>query len=280
MLPKTQQDTPRCIVCAAPSGRYSLEAGSYRICKCGNCGLEYTWPIPSEETIQEFYREYSDIRANNNIVMLNAERNFSEIRKYFPGNDFSIFDFGCGNGEFVEVAGRNCIGFDIFNKSGNERVITDISDVSGRRFDAITLWGVLEHLTDPVQSIRAVADILKVDGLIAITTVNAEGSIPFYYKPPEHLTYWTKSSIEEIFKVIGLDFEIIKYEPYNMLQNSDIYIDRLLSRTPILLREAIMRCRQFLPDIVEVPTNEAFIIAKRRDPGFASSASAIDQSHP
>lgn len=276
MLQALSQDIPVCIICAAPSGDYSIKLDNYRIYKCVNCGLEYTWPIPSEDAIREFYSQYSDIRASRDIVSMNAKRNFEKIVNYFGRKDISILDFGCGNGEFMNIAGDKCIGIELRRKAENIRIFTSTINIKDIKFDAITMWGVLEHLTDPVGSVSEIKSMLKEDGIFVITTVNAEGIIPFYHKPPEHLTYWTKRSMEIFLGKFNLD--IVEYNQYEMLQRSDVYIDRLLSRTPSMYKGPIMQCRQFLPDIVEIPTNEVFVVARSRDRDSHSSRGFADES--
>jgi 2-polyprenyl-3-methyl-5-hydroxy-6-metoxy-1,4-benzoquinol methylase len=263
MIEEIIKDIPCCVVCSAPSGKYSINVGLYRIYKCGNCGLEYTWPIPSDDEIRDFYKGYYDVRAAHEIVSINAKRNLEKINSYFPEGNISILDFGCGDGDFVNIAGDKCFGIDIKANDEKNRIFKNINSISGKKFNAITLWGVMEHLTDPMKSMSEIKELLEDDGYIFITTVDSEGYIPFYYKPPEHLTYWTRNSIEIFFS--KFDMEIILYDTYYMMQRSDIYIDRLLSRTPIVYKDAIARCYQFLPETVEIPTNEVFIIAKSRD---------------
>jgi hypothetical protein len=100
----------------------------------------------------------------------------------------------------------------------------------------------------------------KPNGIIAITTVDAEGVIPYYYKPVEHLTYWTKNSFENLFEKAGI--KLIEYKPYKMLQRSDVYVERLLSRTPNQYKRAFDFVISSLPEYIEVPTNEVFVVGQ------------------
>jgi len=240
-----------CPVCCAWTGNYYRIVGTYRIYKCSNCGLEHTHPLPTEEELKAFYANYSDIRANPGIVRLNAMRQIEMLAKYGIDTNSKILDFGAGKGEFVDAA--KCDGVEIL-PSANERIKTTIDR---KDYNCITLWGVLEHLPDPWKTICELRQHLKPKGIIAITTVNAEGVIPYYHKPPEHLTYWTKKAFEEIALDAGM--EIIAYEPYEMYQLSSVYLDRLLSRTPHKYQSMI---KNNMPDVVMVPTNEVFVVMK------------------
>jgi len=95
-------------------------------------------------------------------------------------------------------------------------------------------------------------------GIIALTTVDAEGMIPYYYKPPEHLTYWTRSAFDILAKENKL--EIVEYHTYYMYQKGSIYLQRLLSRTPV---EYVGHIVNNLPDVIYVPTNEVFVVLKK-----------------
>lgn len=251
---------PVCPVCECSSGAYSVAVGSYRVTKCQNCGLEYTTPSPTDEDLNRFYCEYVDIRADPQIVTINAKRNLELLKSYGLNEDSSLLDFGCGNGEFVDIAGDRCFGIELSRREGAARVFNDINALPVEFYDFITLWGVLEHLNDPVRSIKELTKKINPRGHIVITTVNAEGNIPYYYKPPEHLTYWTEKSIRYLFEKSNLEIKAV--QPYEMCQLSEVYLDRLLSRTPEQYREAIASSLAKLPRIITVPTNEFLVVAE------------------
>jgi len=249
-----------CPVCGSRPGEYSVAAGDYQIAKCPNCGLEYTLPIPDCEALKQFYNDYTDIRANPEIVAINARRNLETLREYGFCGSSDILDFGCGNGEFVETAGTRCVGVELASRKKGERIFDDIEATPVERYDYITLWGVLEHLNDPVLTVGKLSNRLRQGGRLVMTTVDAEGSIPYYYKPPEHLTYWTSKSLQYLLARSGLEIKTI--QRYKMCQLSEIYLNRLLSRTPVEYQEMIASSQVKLPRIVTVPTNEIFIVAE------------------
>lgn len=252
----------KCLICKESRGSYYQEVNSdldIKIYKCSNCGLEYTIPVPTDQEINDFYRNYKDIRAKKNIVIENSKNNLDFLKKDYGLTDNSlIIDFGCGDGDFVEVAGENCYGIDL-KESSNPRIYDNLNKLPVNQFDYITLWGVLEHINDIKTIMQELIKYLKPDGHIVITTVNAEGDIPYYYKPPEHLTYWTKKSLTVLSEM--LNCELLVYEEYFMKQYGDVYLDRLLSRTPTELKELIINDVK-LPEIVTIPTNEVLSVFK------------------
>jgi len=251
----------RCPVCSTPAGAYFVGVGEWKICKCADCGLEHTHPIPSQQALFEFYENYSDPRARPDVVALNARRNLELLRSLGWSADSSVLDYGAGAGEFVDVAGANCLGIELpGTREPHARIYEGISELPGRLFDFITLWGVLEHLADPVGVVRDLSRLLGAGGYLILTTVDAEGSIPYHYKPIEHLTYWTSKSMSRMFDAAGLT--LVSYETYQMVQDPRIYFDRLFARSPSPLRPDVAKVSEGLPQYVEVPTNEVIACAR------------------
>jgi hypothetical protein len=248
-----------CPVCSAPGGSYCMPIKEFKIYKCSKCGLEYTYPIPSEKQLKDFYSTYTDIRAASDVVTLNAQRNLKLLDMFGLDESKTLLDFGTGDGDFLDVAGENCFGVD-FKATSKPRVYQSLADLPIKRYDFITLWAVLEHLANPVATLLEMRDYLNQNGMVVITTVDAEGTIPYYYKPVEHLTYWTKSAFENLFENAGMT--LVEYKPYRMMQRSDVYVDRLLSRTPVEYRHAFDGAISSLPEYIEIPTNEVFVVGK------------------
>ena len=231
--------------------------GNYSIIKCGECGLEYTDPLPTGATLQQFYAEYQDMRADRRIVELNAREHLKMLEKYGWTPESRMLDFGTGTGVFVNVAGDNCYGADL-RPSRHPRIKRSLNELYNSRWDFITLWGVLEHLSNPKKVICDLATRLKRGGWMALTTIDAEGLIPYYYKPPEHLSYWTRAAFDVLSERSGM--KIVEYQPYYMLQLGHVYVNRLLSRTPEEYRRYLLSS---LPEVVRVPTNEVRVVMRK-----------------
>lgn len=249
-----------CPVCRHAAGRYAIAVDRFDIHKCGECGLEYTHPMPSDQELSAFYSTYHDVRARPEIVRRNAERNLERLADFGLHDDSRILDFGAGSGAFVSAAGERCYGLEL-GAPTQSRIFADVGQLPLNRFDFITLWGVLEHLNDPLGTLRTLVPTLNDGGKLVITTVDAEGIIPYYYKPVEHLTYWTQNAFQRLFEQCGL--RAVHSQPYTMVQASDVYLDRLLSRTPEQYRPCFAGTLDSLPDLVEVPTNEILVIAEK-----------------
>ena len=90
---------------------------------------------------------------------------------------------------------------------------------------------------------------------------SADGAPDWPHAPSEHLTYWTQNAFQRLFEQCGLP--AVHSQPYTMVQASDVYLDRLLSRTPEQYRPCFAGTLDSLPDLVEVPTNEILVIAEK-----------------
>lgn len=247
-----------CPACGHPPGVYGqLLAGDACIRFCPGCGLRYTDPMPDAAALDRFYASYRDPRAAPAVVAANAADHlrFLAAHGWHPG--VPTIDLGCGAGAFVTAAGAACHGVDPGARTAG-RLHAGLASLPERTWGCLTLWGVLEHLSDPVATLAPVVERLAPDALVALTTVDAEGSIPFHYKPPEHLTYWTRAALARLGERLGL--RLVAVEPYVMRQLGSIYLDRLLARTPAPYQACIAGD---LPELVEVPTNELRALFRR-----------------
>lgn len=254
----------KCILCNQKNGSYSRvthTSDDYSIYKCSHCGLEHTYPLLTDDDLLKLFSTYSDMRANTDVVSKNVKRNLDLIYKNTSLNDKSLFlDFGCGNGEFIDYGGNNFYGVDLHRKT-NSHVVTSIDKLDIDAFDCITLFGVLEHLNKPKEKMLELSKHLKENGYLVMTAVDTESFIPYLYRL-EHLTYWSKNSFEKLAEFLGL--KVVYHQPYTMIQKSEVYLDRILHRTPESLKDIIYnKSVSHLPEFVEVPTNEAFCIMKK-----------------
>ena len=74
-------------------------------------------------------------------------------------------------------------------------------------FDVITSFEVLEHINNPVEEIKNFHKLLKIGGLVYLTTSNFNIISRDYLKSkyniityPEHLSYYTPKTLKKLFK--------------------------------------------------------------------------------
>jgi len=108
-----------------------------------------------------------------------------------PGGE--LLDIGCSSGAWLEVAREagwvgqgvdigepfaaraRAKGLDVYAGTIEEAAA---SVLSGRKFRLITLWDVLEHVPDPLKTLRVARDLLEPGGTVAVSAPNVSGLYP------------------------------------------------------------------------------------------------------
>lgn len=165
----------------------------------------------------DYEREMRDPRT----VRAHEWRAILEIVRHLRGPLAGLrwLDYGSGLGGLVRYGrerGVDIYGFDegyAAERMRHEEIpALDAQelDTSEGSFDVITAIEVLEHLSDPVSTLRRIASLLRTGGVFFLTTGNAQ---PFrgrftrwrYVLPDVHVGYFEPSSLELAFRKAGLE---------------------------------------------------------------------------
>jgi len=186
--PLCGQDRPAFFL--AGSDRLHGTPSRYQLVRCGNCALVYLSPRPTLDEIARIYPpEYgphqvvkcraSALRRVDIAFGMGKRARFVDRYTAGPGR---VLDVGCATGEFLlEMRGRGwqVAGVEI-SPSAAQIAIDAGLDVhvgtveSGAfelgRLDLVTLWDVIEHLHDPVKTVREINCLLKPGGVLVFST--------------------------------------------------------------------------------------------------------------
>lgn len=221
-------------------GRYMLnKKAKYKIFRCLDCQCVFIGNIIVDE---RYYKKNYDLgyyvtnkQGNLSTLISDLLMRFSASYKEkvilkFSKNDgekISILDVGCGEGSFLSNLNKNLFeanGLEI-NKEGADicqkknlkvyRQNLQNTDFKEKKFDVITLWHVLEHLDDPISTLKKASDILNKNGILLLSTPNTD-SLGFRYgknnwfhmDSPRHLVLYNEKSIRKLTELA--DFDIIK----------------------------------------------------------------------
>ena len=148
------------------------------------------------------------------------KRRYSTLKKYLFNK--SILDFGCGWGDFLiqlKKHSKNCSGIELrkncinFIKKNYRNInISDNLNKFKKNFDVITLFHVLEHIPNQVETLKKLKKKIKKGGKIIIEVPSAQDYLISLDNLPKfkHFTFWsehlilhTEESLKKILVVSG-----------------------------------------------------------------------------
>ncbi|HSU54873.1 MAG TPA: class I SAM-dependent methyltransferase [Candidatus Dormibacteraeota bacterium] len=224
-----------CPVCGQADPNPYLEKHGLKVVSCKHCSMLYANPVPKQFASGEYYdtegADYylSPAKLESDYSPVRFERELRLFRKYCASG--SVLDVGCGSGAFL---------FRLKQRFGNDYSVlgTDVSgapldyaeskgvpvlrgnfleqDFSGKQFDAVTFWAVLEHLAEPRRFLEKAASLLKPNGVCCVLVPNMKslavhllgGRYRYIYL--QHLNYFTSDTLgrlaEPWFSVIETQF--------------------------------------------------------------------------
>jgi SAM-dependent methyltransferase len=184
---------------------------SVKLFHCQGCGFDFFDPgLTGNET---FYRQIEHAQY------------YTPDRPEFPRTlEFAgkkslrrVLDVGCGSGSFLDLAkqaGHEACGIELNGQAAAkararghvvfERLLHELNPAqTGGTFDLITLFQVLEHLSDPVGVMKQASAFLKPGGFISIAVPSDEGVyrlIPFdpHQWPPHHVSRWRRKDFAQL----------------------------------------------------------------------------------
>jgi len=197
---------------------------TFQIVKCNSCGLVYTNPMPDlsglyEDVIDDIYLSAEPQRLKS------AEKCVEEILRFKKGGD--LLDIGCATGCFLDVASKhfNVVGIELsewaFKEASKRHEVYNapLAELNFQKeFDIITLFGVIEHLTDPLKELGLINNILKPNGLLILYTPDIGGWLPrlmgrrWWNIMGQHLYYFSKETCKALLEKCS--YSVVKVMTY------------------------------------------------------------------
>jgi len=228
-----------CPTCGVAQAVPEMEKDHMQLVRCSACDLVYVSPTFDEAHYTEVYASsaYQDIVRDLGIKSheYRVER-FGRERVELMGQHLTdgtprYLDVGCSTGFVVEAArdrGWDAVGLDLnpsavdFGRGRGLDLRTASLEDAGfepATFDAISLFDVLEHLIDPVRTLRASLRLLAPGGILFLYVPNYDsasrllmGKDAHFIWPTHHLNYYTPTTIRDLMRREGLRTEWVATE--------------------------------------------------------------------
>ena len=229
---------------------YSVSQESFAMVKCAHCKLLFTNPRPDEGNLYKYYQSENYISHTNKSN--NPVNSIYKVARYFTINrkiklvskfhkNGNLLDFGCGTGEFLKTGkkkGWNVTGYEPtkdayegMDQSIKSDIVSSLDEIQLKKhFHVITLWHVLEHISDLRTTIQQLKKMLRPDGVLVIAVPNHESYDAEYYKEywaaydlPRHLYHFSQQTMKSLLSANKL--KLIKTYPMPL----DAYYVSLLS---------------------------------------------------
>lgn len=219
---------------------HTVSKTDFSIVSCGDCNFKFTNPRPDDLSIGDYYKSEDYISHSNTkkgliSQLYHAVRSYTLKGKLTLVNKYvsrgTILDYGCGTGMFLNAAkesGWKTIGMEPdggarqIAKGMNLNVFQDKASLeqatNSIKVDAITLWHVLEHVTDLEETLTFFMQKLNDKGILIIAVPNYTSYDAKYYKKfwaaydvPRHIYHFEINSISKLLS--GFGFNLIATKP-------------------------------------------------------------------
>ena len=207
--------------------------GCYTLRRCCGCGVLYMNPrLMGKELDAAYPEEYISHQPYQHrnllahiLYRIRKDRICRAVLSYYPHPAGKVLDIGCATGDFLES--MRWYGWDAYGIEPSSRAAAYAREIrhldvftgtleeapyEDGSFDIVTLWHVLEHVPDPVGTLRRIRRLLKPDGLLVFAIPNSESYEASLFRGawsgldiPRHLFVFSPTSVETALKRSGFE---------------------------------------------------------------------------
>jgi len=230
-----------CRICDSKNKKLLFNKYGFDIVKCNNCSLVYSDFHPTNKFLEKYYCKnyfvggkkklgYDNYGHEEQSSRLTARKRIGSLKLSQTG---SVLDAGCAYGFYLSEmpSSWNKYGVEIshfaFSKAIKlnpdahiKRGILTKRTFDNRKFDLITFWDVVEHLDNPAEVMAVAYKKLKKGGKLAISTGDVSSLFSkiqrskwHLFTPPQHLSFFSPTTIKLLLKSIGFKNINISHSP-------------------------------------------------------------------
>jgi SAM-dependent methyltransferase len=226
-----------CSLCGAVGLEQLFDKDGYPVARCPTCTLIQ---VDAELSTAELDRIYGtgyfteedllhDYVAQRAVRLESGTRAAATLARLVPCG--RLLDIGCAAGFFLQPASRH---YDVtgveLSRFASEyarrefglRVLTgDVAnaDLDGELFDVVTMWATIEHVSDPVRTVKAAAALARPGALFVMSTGDASSPLARrdlhgwnLMTPPYHLFFFSPRTVDRMLAQAGFRLRRIVYD--------------------------------------------------------------------
>ena len=244
-IPEALLESIPCSLCQSNNSSFIMKKDGFSIVECENCSLVYVNPRLSSEAYEATYnsKNYGHIISQLALESHEYRKERFGVERINLINKFNqlsakktVLDIGSASGFFLEAAseaGWEAIGLELtesavnFSRSrGNDvrQSTLENANFQEKSFTAVTMFDVLEHLPDPVSTLKTIHNLLEDDGLVYIYVPNWNsasrllmGENAHFIWPTHHLTYFTPVTLTQALEKAGFQVEKIETQGLDII---------------------------------------------------------------
>jgi 2-polyprenyl-3-methyl-5-hydroxy-6-metoxy-1,4-benzoquinol methylase len=227
----------------------------HTIVQCQHCGLVYTDPRPDGHDIIETYQAvedplYVEEREGRVLTFEHHLKPLEQLTGRPSGR--ALLDVGCYTGVFVEIAARH--GWATWGVEPSRWAVEhaqaqglhvvqgtlETADLPEAYFDVVTMWDVIEHLTDPRRAIQETHRLLKPGGLIVVHTIDIESLFArlmdtrWPWLMEMHIYYFSRRTLRAMLEQCG--FQVLSDRPQGRYLRLGYLMNRVSALVPVVGR--------------------------------------------
>ena len=270
--------------------------------RCEKCGLEQLFPLPTVEEDEEYYDvnvhdkgitpDFSIDEIYEKFKYQNESR-IKYLQEFGIEKSWKILDMASGYGFFMQMMkteGYEVEGVEISkdrlgvcrNRMADAKVYTinllaeEVPEKLYESYDLVTMFHLLEHITNPVLFLKRLKDFMKPDGYLILELPNVDNLMMkaslefndfFYFR--DHVAYYTPQLLQTVLEKAG--YEIIKLKG-NQLYGLTNHFNWIINGVPEYKKPSYETCdsMRWLEKIYKDRLNEEvkaeymYAIAKKR----------------
>ena len=212
-----------CPICDTDKSTLFLRKKEMVLVRCAQCSMIYSSPIPAEMMAGSFYEKLgvpfylSPDKLESDYAHVRFERELKLFRRFCARGD--VLDVGSSTGAFLYQLNQQfpgeykTLGIEISKPAldyARTRGVAMLEesflecDFKESRFNAITFWAVMEHLTDSKKFLEKAETLLCSGGHCFVLVPNLKSfavkilGAKYRYILPQHVNYFSAITLKEL----------------------------------------------------------------------------------